>query len=115
MIDFGVCMDKLISLETPDELAEFFMGQQIKGRTTHPNKCPIAKWIQQSTGYDNVASVPDTIFVWNGLPQFRDRDKAATYDHQERNTTPVIKAFMKSFDQGNYSDLVDDSDPDEDN
>lgn len=109
MIDFGVCMDKLTSLENTDVLADFFRGEQIKGERTHPNKCPIAKWIQQSTGYENVVAVPETIFVWNGLPGFADRDTTATYDNQDRATSPVIKAFMKYFDQGDYPDLMEEA------
>lgn len=94
MIDFDVAMDKLCSLDSANDIAEFLRGQGVKGIRISPNSCPIASWVQSTTGLEHVVAVPDSVYAWG-----------AEEGKLTRQVTPMMTDFMHAFDIGRYADL----------
>jgi hypothetical protein len=99
MIEIGVLVDKLNSMETPKEIAEFLMSQGIKGQKSSARQCPISTWISRESG--RVAStVLGAVFELEiGNPShMKDR-----FDLSE-----TVDEFIMAFDKRQYPSLISD-------
>lgn len=91
MIDFGVAFDKLASMETADDIANYFRAEGIQGIRVRHDACPIANWMSMQTG--RRISAADVI--------------VDLHDCQLRESaTPAMREFMEKFDTDQYPDLV---------
>lgn len=103
MIDFHVAYEKLASLQSCEDLADFFRHQGIKGTRQHAELCPITEWMTQQTGLNirtNTMTVRAVRDVERGVALAR------TIEGTDREHTPAMASFVINFDLGLYSDLI---------
>lgn len=94
MIDFGVAFDKLASMNTADEIADYFRYEGITGYPTSHVSCPIANWMSQQTG--GKVSVADVVVDLLASPE----------NLKVLETTGAMLAFIRKFDSLDYPDLL---------
>lgn len=95
MIDFTVAVDKLRSLETPDEIAAFLTHQGVVGEVGRVESCPIANWVSSVTGR--------TVTVIHGEVNAH---ISGTLDWDTEPNSKAMKEFIYSFDAENYPALI---------
>lgn len=79
----------LNSFESPKEIAEFLINQNVQGRTASEAHCVISKWITKETGYD--------VFTDNSY---------VTCDDDSYEISDPVADFIEQFDSGVYPELV---------
>lgn len=92
MIDFGVAYDKLASLESSQEIADFFVSQNVKALPRWANQCAISQWMLNTTGKATSTTVVDICDV---------------KDFVKYPTTDAMKNFIADYDLDRYPELVD--------
>lgn len=106
MIDFQVAFDKLASLESADEIADFFRYEGIKAVPANSRACAITVWMEKQTGLNiatnSVVTRPVDVVLGNdGCPDYKEI-LGAPYQH----LTPTMAEFVFRFDCDHYPDLV---------
>lgn len=96
MIDPQVAWDKIAQFQESEELRIFFQLEGIKGVAGHDTKCPIATWLQETTGFDTV-SVSGSIRMWN----CSDPSNFIEFEH-----TYTTERFINSFDGHQFPELM---------
>lgn len=94
MIDPVVAWDKLSNFETTEEIREYFQQEDIKGYRGVITACPIANWMQKTTGAEMVR-VSGDVAVYNNRCMEERR-----FEH-----TDATLQFMRKFDTGSYLEL----------
>lgn len=92
MIDPQVAFDKLAGFQVASELADYFKSEGIQGTKAYHDECPIAIWMTKTTGMRT--SVADYVIILDSRSQF------------SANSSPAMIDFMRSFDRGDYPELV---------
>ena len=83
-------LDNLESLGSPNAIAEFLRLQGCRGRRGDAFKCPVATYITQNTGAQQLLiSKP----LWTTIAE-------------TGITPPTVGQFVAMFDGGDYPDLV---------
>lgn len=99
MIDPQVAWDKISCFESPEELKDYFVGEQVFGVRKRAFSCPIAIWMANTTGKHT--SVAGTIRVGVEPWAYHYIGEADADFYHTRTTL----AFVKAFDQGLYPEL----------
>jgi hypothetical protein len=97
-MDFGVAVEKLQSLDSADEVADFLYSQDVKGQRWNRVTCPIATWLYQETGC--LASV-NPGQIWN-LDGWGPEVDIETFTYEP---TEAMGNFIRAFDLGKYPNL----------
>ena len=103
MLDFGVARDKLIHLETGDEIADFLQSQGVTATPGDATNCAIAVWMQRQTGQQVRVSQQQ---MWVLPEDSNDVDWWFTEQPQYHEHTPAMQEFTVQFDDGQYPDLI---------
>jgi hypothetical protein len=100
MIDFTVAYDKLSSLETADEIAQFLVSQGVKARRSDPSSCAVSEWMKGQTGlsirtnFGSIRAVKEDI---DRIP--------FTIEGTEHSHNLALSDFIFKFDRGDYPEL----------
>lgn len=92
-MDPQVAFDKVAQYDKTEDLVLFLMEEGIRGYRRIPDACPLARWLERSTG----------------APWWVNSVMARGYPDEERRIdfplTPVMATFVKSFDRGRWQCL----------
>lgn len=96
--------DRLVSLETPEQVAEYLMNHGIKGIREELNYCPLAVYFQ------GVNETPDSEIGVDGRKIIL---STYTYggNYEEESLfecTPAMVDFIRQFDDGGFDELNED-------
>lgn len=101
MIDPGVAYDKLASMESADEIAEFFHDQGVQGTPCSASRCAISEWVRQSTTHDVSTGTAGIIVLRSNTAE--NTGTAVWYNTAENwPLTEPMKDFIHKFDRGEY-------------
>ena len=90
-------VDTLNRFETPDAIAEFLRGFEVKGDVEDSESCIISNWIMQNVDCAGVSTSDEIhIYGYNWL-----EDGSADYE-----ISNCVKQFIELFDRGFYPDLI---------
>lgn len=82
-------------LGTPDAIACFLIERGLTGRPTFTRECPVARFLQQKTGWADLGVDTSFVIVENGI-------KSRVYRNPH-----AVTAFLRKFDRGEYPALED--------
>src|SRR5688500_4626720 len=97
MLDLTVAIDKLVGMESSDEIAGFFLDQGVKAVAGLANACAIARWVTDSTG-TQVHVNQDSIWTYEDTTNLTGQQTLV-------ECTPAMLNFVNEFDAGRYPDL----------
>lgn len=104
MIDFIVATDKLRSLETSNDVAEFLFHQGVKAVPEKGAKCAVSQWLSDATGR-SVFTTYDEIVV---VEVEEDQDSFRRDGVEEVVVmTPAMTKFVRDFDNLRHPKLID--------
>jgi hypothetical protein len=107
MIDPSVLVDKLNSMESTCEIADFLYHQDIAGNREDSLTCVISQWISRESG--RTVTTARQIKVWNNW------DEINCYCAQRFEVTEAVWQFIRQFDDGQHPHLVNSLTPSSDN
>lgn len=93
-MDFDVAYDKLASLQTVWDVADFLIDQGCKGIPCRAFKCPISQYFKMN---NHVVAASDKIrhYDWNKAEMVEDRP-----------LTDSMQQFIHDFDHGKIPELI---------
>jgi hypothetical protein len=90
-------LDRLAALGSHKEIALYLAQRGISGTCSNAGLCPIAKYLQQETGRQDISVDEGEIFVWDD-----DRVYNTTYP-----VPRVVRDFIAFFDARLHPELID--------
>lgn len=96
MISFQEAYNVLAQLGSPEEIAELFQQEDIRGYRGYPDSCPTTVWMRKKTGLD-IRTNYSTVRSIEG-------DTGPVID-EESLTSPMYR-FVILFDTGHYPGLI---------
>lgn len=101
-----VLFDKLASLDSPLNIAEFCREQRITGATVDETSCVLARLFMRETGYRAVKVSGEHIEWSLSIPYDYDWHENVGWGHRVP-LTEAMQSFVRLFDSHHFPDLVD--------